>query len=259
MPRLLLRPGWILTHLAVVAIAVTFVNLGLWQLDRHAERQADNVRVTAAQQRDPVPLDQALAAEDLYLQPATAEGTFEGADVRLGPRSRNQLPGFEVLTPLRLADGRSLLVNRGWVPLDEAIPAPPVGSVSLVGRLQEPSTARQVLPAGADVVELVSNPDLGVLDAQVPALIDVAYLEVVDEAARDAGVVPRPAEPVALDGGNHLSYAMQWFAFTAIGLTGYPLLLRRRIAEEHGAGADDDVREPVAAAQGRGGPHRVSQ
>lgn len=241
MPRLLLRPGWILTHLAVVVIAITFINLGLWQLDRHDERQADNVRITAAQQSDAVPLDSALTADDLYLQPATIAGTFEGADVRLSPRSRNQFPGFEVLTPLRLDDGRRLLVNRGWVPLDQPVPRAQTGEVSLTGRLRLPAPARQVLPVDGDVVELLSNPDLAVLAGQVPDLIDSAYFEVVDEEARNAGVLPRPAEPVALDAGNHFSYALQWFAFTIIGLTGYPLLLRQRIADEQRDTPDFEV------------------
>ncbi|HUG85920.1 MAG TPA: SURF1 family cytochrome oxidase biogenesis protein, partial [Euzebya sp.] len=99
--RLLLRPGWILTHLAVVAIAVTFVNLGMWQLQRHAETRGENARITQAQQSTALPLGQALSQPELFLQPTTVTGTYDrGADVRLSPRSRNQLPGLEVLTPL---------------------------------------------------------------------------------------------------------------------------------------------------------------
>lgn len=257
--RLLLRPGWIVTHLAVVVIAVTFVNLGLWQLERHAETRVENERITQAAQSAALPVDQALQQQQLVLQPVTATGTFaQGADVRLSPRSRNQIPGFEVLTPLRLPDGRNLLVNRGWVPLDADIPSPPPGEVALKGRLQLPARARQVLPVDGDTAELVSNPDLELLADQIPDLIDVAYMDAVDEEAREAGVVPRPAEPVALDAGNHLSYAMQWFAFTAIGLIGYPLLLRRRMADAGeadprsprqiaGAVPDDDGSDGAAA------------
>lgn len=255
MPRLLLRPGWILTHLAVVAIAITFISLGMWQLDRHEERQADNVHISAAAESTVIPLDQAMAQEDPVLQPATATGTFEGPDVRLAPRSRNELPGFEVLTPLRLDDGRTLLVNRGWVPLDDPIPPAPTGVVAVDGRVRQPAAARQVLRTDDGEIELVSNPDTVVLAEQVPDLIDDVYLEVVDETARNAGVVPRPAEPVALDDGNHLSYAMQWFAFTVIGLIGYPLLLRRRIADE-AEGGDDAPTAPGGGADviGKGLP-----
>lgn len=252
MPRLLLRPGWILSHVAVIAIAVAFTQLGLWQLERHGEVAAENDRLADIQD-EPLALDDALAADDVLYQPTAVTGTYaQDADVRLSPRSRNELPGYEVLTPLQLADGRVLLVNRGWVPLDVEIPPAPAGAVDLEGRLRPPATARQVLPPGDGEAELVSNPDLARLAAQVPDLIPTAYMEVVDEEARNGGVLPRPADPIVLDGGDHLSYAFQWFAFTVIGLIGYPLLLRRRLADRR-----DDV-TPTDAARGgaprSGGP-----
>jgi cytochrome oxidase assembly protein ShyY1 len=232
----LLRPGWIVTHLAVVAIAVLFTNLGLWQLERHAETRVENVVIEAQQQADPAPVADALAGPDLFLVPVTVTGRYvQGADVRLSPRNRNQLPGYEILTPMQTVDGDVLMVNRGWMPLDEPLPAAPQGEVSLTGRLQPSAAAQQVLPVGGPEIELVSNPDLDVLAAQVPGLVTAAIVEVVDEEARNTGVLPRPAEPVPLDAGNHFSYAMQWFAFTVIGLIGYPLLLRRRIDDERRA------------------------
>ncbi|CAN5508724.1 SURF1 family protein [soil metagenome] len=258
MPRLLLRPGYILAHIAVIAIAVGLVSLGLWQLDRHAEAGEVNVLIERTQASAAVPLDQALEQDEVSLLPATVTGTYAvDDDVRLSPRSRNQRPGFEVLTPLRLPDGQTLMVNRGWVPLDEPIPPAPAGEVSLRGRLQLPLEARQVLPVGGDTAELVSNPDLGRLAGQVPGLIQTAYLEVIDEPAREAGVLPRPAEPIPLDAGNHLFYAMQWFAFAVIGLVGYPLLLRRVIVDGRGETARTRSAGPPAP-DGDGGDGRPS-
>lgn len=234
MSRLLLRPGWILTHLAVIAIAVTFINLGLWQLDRHGEVSTENERLEKVIDGQPSPLDQALRADDVKFLPAAAQGTYmPDEEVKLSPRSRNDRPGFDILTPLVLDDGRTLVVDRGWVPLNEVAPDPPSGSVQVTGRLRPPLPARQVLPPGGPRAELVSNVDLAVLQDQLPDLVDTAYLEVTNDQALEGGVIPRPAEPVTLDSGNHLSYAFQWFAFTLIGLVGYPLLLLRRIAEEN--------------------------
>lgn len=235
MPRLLRRPGWILTHVAVIAIAIGFINLGLWQLDRHAEVAAENDRLKQVLAETPVPLEQALQADNVQFQPVSAAGTYlPDGQLQLSPRSRNDRPGYDILTPLALDDGRTLVVDRGWVPLDDDAPPPPQGPVQVSGRLRPSLPARQVLPPDGPRAELVSNVDLEVLRNQLPSVIDTAYLEVTDEDARQAGVVPRPAEPVTLESGNHLSYALQWFAFTIIGLVGYPLLLRRRIAEEEG-------------------------
>lgn len=252
MARLLLRPGWILSHLAVIAIGVLFVNLGMWQLDRHAERQAEEARISALQGADPVPLDALLAEPDPHLRLATVTGTYlPEAELRLSPRSRNERPGYEVLTPMALPDGRTLVVDRGWVPLDQDAPPPPEGEVEVVARVREPATARQVLPAGGDRAELVSNVDLDVLGPQLDRPITSAWVEVVDEERRLAGVIPRPAEPAEPPGSsNNLSYALQWFAFAGIGLVGYPLLLRRRMADADASSraeqATDVERVPVS-------------
>ena len=253
--RELLRPGWIITHVLVAATAIAFISLGLWQVDRHHEQAAENERVGAQLAQAPVPVGQALEAGDRDLLPVTATGTYRvDADVELSPRSRNELPGMEVLTPLDLADGEVLMVNRGWVPLDAPVPAVPTGEVTVEGRLRTPIESRQVLRTDEGVVRLVSNVDLAVLADQVDGLRTDTYLEVVDDVALEAGAIPRPAPPISLDAGPHLSYAFQWFAFTTIGLVGYPLLLRRRIADRRAARADTvrprtDDPEPAPASK----------
>ncbi len=45
--------------------------------------------------------------------------------------------------------------------------------------------------------------------------------------ATGAGDWPVPVPVADLGEGSHLSYAVQWFVFTAIGLVGYPLVLVR--------------------------------
>jgi surfeit locus 1 family protein len=234
MARALLRPGRVVTHLAVVAIAVLFVQLGFWQLDRHAERQREEARIAAAVAAPPAPLDRLLEGDgDPVLRLATVTGRWVPQDeVQLSPRSRNDLPGYDVLTPLRLPGGRTLLVDRGWVPLDVPAPPPAEGEVALTVRLRAPQRARQALPPGDGPSEVVSAVDLQRLAPQLDDPLTAVWGEVVDEPAREAGALPRPAEPPTAPGsGNHLSYAVQWFSFTAIGLVGYPLLLRRRLSD----------------------------
>lgn len=234
--RRLLRPGWVLTHVLVIAIAVTFVSLGLWQLRRHAEQAAANEVLEQRLQDDPVALADGLATDDPDLVPVHLIGTFtEDPPIRLSPRSRNERPGYEVLAPLRTDDldgaEHVVLVNRGWMPLEAEVPAAPRGEVTLTGRLRLPRDSRQVLSDDDGTVTLLSSVDLAALSEQVDRLETRAYVEVIDEDARAAGALPRPADPPKPDAGPHLSYAAQWFAFTVIGLVGYPLLLRRRLLD----------------------------
>lgn len=233
--RSLLRPSFLVAHVVVIGIAVAFVNLGMWQLRRWEEVRAENVLVGARMAEPPVALDEALAGDGAEWRRVTATGVYRPAqEVLLSPRGRNGQPGHEVLTPLDLGDGRVLLVDRGWVPFEEDTPPvaaapPPADGVTVEGWLREGRTASRALPRDAERVLIVSDADTALLDGQVDG--DVLPLWLVQSApAPPDGALPRLVPAPTLDEGSHLSYAMQWFAFTAIGLVGYPLLLRRRLA-----------------------------
>ena len=52
-----------------------------------------------------------------------------------------------------------------------------------------------------------------------------AWAELIDEQPPPAVAPVRPPEPT-LDAGPHLSYAVQWFLFTAIGVAGIVVFIR---------------------------------
>ncbi len=233
----LLQPRMVVAHVVVVAIAVLFVNLGLWQLRRHAEVRSENDVIAARRDDAPVPLDAVLAEDEPAWRPVTATGVWRPAEeVLLTPRPRDGTPGHEVLTPLDLGDGRVLLVDRGWVPFADGTPpvedAPPTsGEVTVSGFLQEGVSATRVVSAEGAAVTQLSAADTARLDAQVGG--EVLALWLLQSGPEPDGALPRLAELPTLDGGPHLSYALQWFAFAVIGLVGYPLLLRRRLKGAH--------------------------
>ena len=129
------RPRWIgLTLFAVVVVAVC-VRLGLWQLDRLEGRREVNDRYAAGLAMPPRPLEDLLLEDGaLAYRRATATGRYDTErEVILYGRPLAGRPGNHVLTPLLLADGRAIVVDRGWVPfeMDEppvAAAVPPMGS-----------------------------------------------------------------------------------------------------------------------------------
>jgi len=120
------RSTWKKAVLAVVGIAifVLFLGLGTWQVQRRAWKLDLIERVDQRVHSQPVAVPQApmwpQMQRDVYeYLPVQAQGHWlEGRSVltqavtRLGP-------GFWLLTPLQLADGTQLLVNRGYVPAEE--------------------------------------------------------------------------------------------------------------------------------------------
>lgn len=232
--------GVVAAVLVLMAAAVC-VRLGFWQLDRRAERQARNALVRAAQAQPPLALDArsfdaASADPDAYeWRPVVAEGTFHHpGDLLLRGRGREGRPGVHLVSPLVLADGRVVMVDRGWVPAPDAASADAdsfrtAGPVRVGGVLQPiRADADGGLPAagraGAD--STWRRIDLGAARARSPGAVLPLYLQRTPGPAD--GPSPPLAEPLpALSEGNHLSYAVQWFSFAAIAVVGLLILVRR--------------------------------
>ena len=200
--RFLISPGWILRHLIALALAVALVNLGLWQLRRLDQKRSHN-RVLA---------DRATAAvvdvgagqptgdpAELAYRVAAATGTYRpDQEVFVRSRSLDGAPGAWVLTPLELADGRSVIVNRGWIPASgpPALPADaraPGGQVTVQGLLM-PSEERGSFgprdPATGTLPSL-ARADLTRLQAQVPERLYPLYVQL--QAQDPAPTTPLPA------------------------------------------------------------------
>ncbi len=230
-----LRPVWVVGHLLAVAAVVGFVVAGFWQLDRHGQRVERN-RLVEANVDAPLlgagDLDGVDPGPDQYRR-VRVEGTFVDGQVAIRNRaSAGGVNGVFAVTPLRLADGRTIYVNRGWVPpgrvVDGELTAtePPAGRVEVTGWVR-PSQHRARFQASepADgVLGVLNRVDVVRLARQTDSEVLPFYLDQELPASDD----PARVEPAELGAGPHLSYAVQWFLFAAVVAVGYPLILRRR-------------------------------
>ena len=113
------RPRLVPTVFTLVAVLVCG-GLGVWQLERLQWKRALIAQRETAMAAAPV-LPPGTLAEALQMEfrRVTAEGVFlhEGEILRIAPGPTGG-SGFEVLTPLRQADGRVIFVDRGFIPTD---------------------------------------------------------------------------------------------------------------------------------------------
>jgi cytochrome oxidase assembly protein ShyY1 len=264
MYRFLLTPRWLAFHLLVVAGIVLMVNLGFWQLRRLDERQAFNATVESRIDLPPVPLDDVLVPgadpEALEWRPVTAEGRYlpEEAFVVVN-RSQGGIAGEMVVTPMELADGRILLVERGFVPLNgDAAPAPE-GTVEVTGRLR-PSQTRQTGqlsdPSTGELTE-AQRIDIDRLAPQLPGEPVPMFIELTSSQPAEVGPYPEPITAPELSEGPHLSYAVQWFIFSIAVVVGWVLAVRKSLttrrraaARAAAAGAPAASGEPAATSSG---------
>lgn len=255
MYRFLLRPKWLAFHLLVMAAIVLMVNLGFWQLRRLEERRNFNRQVETA-------LDQPTEPLDAVLTPGTDPGAIEWRPVSatgeyladeqfvVVNRSQEGQAGDLNVAPLRLEDGRILLVERGLVPFGQTAEAPPTGDVMVTGRLrlsQERRRGGLSDPAQGELTE-VQRIDIERLAPQLPGDVLPVFLELVSSTPAETG--PYPIAPTApeLSERNHLSYAVQWFIFAVCVGVGWVLAVRHSASSRRAAPPRAEVTSPAPAA-----------
>ncbi len=152
MHRLLLQRRWLRAIALAALFTLACLALAHWQWDRRTGKVAAIHLVQENYDRRPVALDAVLPPgsgalpASLTWTPVTVTGTYlPRATLVVRHRTHGDDGfGYQVLVPLRLADGRVLVVDRGWVPPDtagsvddpSAVPAPPGGTVTAVVHLR---------------------------------------------------------------------------------------------------------------------------
>lgn len=202
--------------LGVVAIVVATacVLLGRWQLDRLAQRRARNAVLAARLALPPLPVRRDITADTVRQRRVVARGVYDFAAERTWPgRSFQGTPGVALVTPLRLADGSVVLVDRGWVPSPDAFHV-------------EHRLYREPDMATVKGIALIPPRGRGDVDVAGAGLLPFVIQLETPEPPPNRGL-PRRWPPPAFDDGPHLSYAIQWFSFALIALVGTAVLIRK--------------------------------
>lgn len=201
--------------------------LGVWQLKRLAWKEA---LIAAVETRvGAPPVDAPAPAQWPRLVPANyeyrhvrVEGVYDFGRQALvfrplsDPRGRYGGPGYLVMTPLRLAGGASVIVDRGFVPdaMKSAANRGPSGETVVTGLMRSSEARNWFTPA--------DEPDRGIFFtrdvdgiASALGLGPHAPFSIDADADAGAGALPQGGETVLAFPNNHLSYALTWFAMAA--------------------------------------------
>jgi surfeit locus 1 family protein len=230
---------WLVLLAAVAAVALT-TRLGLWQLDRAAQKErlqaiADERRALPALTNGQLAVD-AVTAQAQHQQAVHLTGRWFGAaTVFLDNRAMNGRAGFLVVTPLVLSDGSGVLVQRGWVARDAADPRrlPPLqtpeGVGAVVGRVAPPpSRLFEFEHAASGPIRQNLDIEAFARELRLP-LRPLSVLQITESGVAADGLLREWPQPAA-DVHKHYGYAFQWFALAALiaGLYVWFQLLRPR-------------------------------
>ena len=227
----LLRPRWVAGHLLVLALTVSFVALGFWQLGRDHRKQA-LVREAHAAFAAPAP-DVTSDARIVDGDRAQASGHYDAAHQVL---FRNQVHGSavgdDVLTPLVQSDGTAVLIDRGWISAvgDQLTSSAPgivaTGPVVIRGIAHTSSTLnpQDAVTTSARMLSL-PRVDLARIATAVPYKLNPVWIQAQSETPNPPAGAPLLPQPPPPDQVNHMEYTIEWFSFALIGIIGWPIAL----------------------------------
>ena len=212
---------------ALVAIAglAVLISLGMWQLDRKAWKED----LIASLNRQIAAAPEALPSSSA--RPGLTRGNSEFRRVSLRAdfikdappayvysggsplRADIKSPGYFVFAPARLPDGETIVVNRGYVPMDR-VHEPASGSTDIVGYVRWPEQPSWFISEHDAKGDIWFARDPGAM-AQVRGWGPVAPFYIVQESPAPSSGLPKPGVLTVKLRNDHLGYALTWFGLAA--------------------------------------------
>lgn len=202
------------------------IALGQWQLRRLDWKTALLAEIDSRIAAPAGPLPQDAGAGAKYT-PVRITGQTVGQELFVPSGEKGIGAGYEVITAFVTAEGRHILLDRGYIPEDaQTVPRPPV-TLTVTGNLHWPEETDSYTPP----------PDAGrhiwfARDAvaMAAALGTEAAMVVAKTVEGDAqGITPVPISATGIP-NDHLNYAITWFSMAAVwaGMTAFLLWRIRR-------------------------------
>lgn len=222
------HPVWQVAKAVLLLVALgILLSLGTWQVQRLHWKEGLIADIEARRTMPPVPLADieamAKSGGDIEYRNVTAQGQYLNNRERHFFATYDGAPGFYVYTPLQLADGRYLFVNRGFTPYEAKEPEM---------RMQGQLTGEQTV-TGLARAKLTGKPSSMVPDNDIAK--NIFYWKDLDVMASSDGLEKDKVVPFFVDAdatpnpmglpigavtiidlpNDHLQYAVTWYGLAA--------------------------------------------
>lgn len=225
--------------IAALAAFAVLIALGTWQVQRLHWKEGLIATIDARSHAEPVPFLDIAGRDDVEYLRVRLSGRFVHEAERHFFTTMNGQSGFNVYTPLVMANGEAVFVNRGFVPYDRKEPGTrPQGQVqdtveivglARKGLVEKPSA---IVPDNAPEKNLFYWKDIRAMreSSGLDPAIQVYGLFVDADAAPNPGGLPVGGATIVDLPNNHLQYAITWYglALALVGVVAAWLLRRFR-------------------------------
>jgi surfeit locus 1 family protein len=225
------RRTWVGLLIPALLAFIVLIGLGTWQIQRKAWKEGLIAALDAQLAAPPIALPSPatwprLDQKTMEYRRVTFTATFDNSHEALVYAAPSAFrpdvsgPGYWVFTPARLADSRTILVNRGFVPEGRQEPGSrPQGQISgpttIVGSLRWPGTQHWFTPADEPAKNLWFTADPQSM-AAAKRLGNVPAFYVEQESPVPPGGLPKPGKLMVTLPDNHLQYALTWYGLALV-------------------------------------------
>ncbi|QDI75039.1 MULTISPECIES: SURF1 family protein [Leisingera] len=201
------------------------IGLGTWQLQRKAWKDGILATIEARIAGAPAAgLPAELDPETDKYRPVRLQGEIGAQELHVLTSIKDVGPGYRVISPFTLEDGRRVLIDRGFIPVKEKQAARLAGPAAIEGNIHWPQEVDSYTP----------EPDLSgniwyARDAeQMAAQLDTEPVMIVlrENPEGEAGLRPVPVSAAGIP-NDHLQYAITWFSLAFIWAAMTLYFLRR--------------------------------
>jgi surfeit locus 1 family protein len=206
------------TWIAITLTVLALLSLGTWQIGRMQWKEAliadiEQANITNPREGWPSNPEEAAA---LGWRRVQVEGHFlHNHEFHVAARYYRSQLGYHILTPFQLEDGRVLVLNRGWVPLEKKEPATRAegqeeGPLSLIVQVRTDND-RNFFTPDADASKNIW------FWRDIPRMQNASGLKLEPVTADVLHAAPPGGYPIASDGevklrNDHLGYVITWFS-----------------------------------------------
>jgi len=218
------RVFMVLMALVTLAAFVTLLALGTWQVQRLAWKEDLLATIDARIHAAPITLAELNRRDDIEYVPVKVSGRFDHSAERHFFTTYEGMSGYNVYTPLVMADGEAVFVNRGFVPFDRK-EASSRAQGQVDGEVQVTGLARKGLAEKPSVVVPDNDPAKNIFywkdirtmreTSGLPAAVPVLGYFIDADATPNPGGLPIGGTTIVNLPNSHLQYAVTWYGLAA--------------------------------------------
>lgn len=217
-------PVWATTF-TILGIAI-LCGLGTWQVQRLEWKQNLIEQIEARDSEDFIQFNVTHIKPENEFIKGEIEGTFLfDKEIKLQSRTFDGTPGFHVITPLKLSDNNTIMVNRGWAPLTYETKKKDSKPAYVAGMIRKIRKPNMFVPPNTPEEDSWYTLDLEQIatSKNIQNILPVMLYEIdLLEGGHD---ITYP-DPNALEihiNNNHMQYAFFWFSMAGALIAIYVL------------------------------------